>query len=94
MCKSIRVYVSNNVLQKPVHIYWGSYVEVLKSQLNIWLASSLVEYPPATQATWVQFPAEAIVIFVLQGALPEDRDGPGQGSLYNTKFQLKKFKIV
>ncbi|MFN9978576.1 MAG: hypothetical protein ACK53Y_01615, partial [bacterium] len=58
-------------------------VEVLSSQIDIWLASFLVDCPPATQAAGVLFLAET---YLSQGALLVDGENIAQVS-YNIYAQ-------
>jgi hypothetical protein len=52
-------------------------MEVPNSWINNWLASSLVEWPPATQVVGVRSPAETCLS---RGTLLEDGENPGQVS--------------
>jgi hypothetical protein len=62
-------------------MHWGSHVEVPNSQRISCLDSSLGRVPACDAGDPALFPAEANLMFDLQGALLEDRDDPGQASL-------------
>jgi hypothetical protein len=61
-------------------LHWGSHVEVLNSQTNIWLASSLVE---CSQEAGVRSTAE---ICLFRGALLQDGENTGQVSTVHYIF--------